>query len=270
MIVFLGTGGDPYVVGKQLRGSGGIILRFGENQFHIDPGPCSLGMAKQVGINLRENTALLVSHNHINHANDINAVISAMTYNGFDKKGVLVANNMVINGDGKRTPYLREFFKNCLEKFIVLEPGNKVAINEVEIKALKCLHTKKSIGFKFFTPLYTLTYSSDTKYGVEVLEDYKNSNILILNVPYLKKDREKECLAKDDAIKIIKEVKPKLAIITHFGIDFLRADPLYEIREIKRQTGCQVIAATDGMVINPVSYAADQGQRNLSGFKESK
>ena len=187
-------------------------------------------MAKNCGVNLRANTALLVSHNHLNHANDVNAVISAMTYNGFDKKGVLVANNTAINGSEKSKPYLRDFYKGCLERYIVLEEGQHVGINEVEIEALKTKHSEKAIGFKFFTPLYTLAYSSDTKYSVEILEEYKNSNILILNVPFLKK--EQESLSKEDAIKIINEVKPKLTIITHFGIDFLRADPLYEIRDI--------------------------------------
>lgn len=241
-------------------------MQFGENQFHIDPGPGSLVMAKNCGINLRANTALLVSHNHLNHANDVNAVISAMTYNGFDKKGVLVADNTVINGSEKSKPYLRDFYKGCLERYIVVEEGQRVGINEVEIEALKTIHNEKAVGFKFFTPLYTLAYSSDTKYSVEILEGYKNSNILILNVPFLKK--EQEGLSKEDAIKIINEVKPKLTVITHFGIDFLRADPLYEIRDIKKETESQVIAATDGMVINPISYAADKGQRTLSALKK--
>lgn len=267
-IIFLGTGGDSYVVGKQLRASGGIILQFGEYQFHIDPGPGSLNIAKQVGVNIRANTAIFVSHNHLNHANDVNAVISAMTYDGFDKKGILVGNNPVVNGSENGPPYLREFFKNCLERFIVIDEGQRVGIGDVEIKALKALHSDKTIGFKFFTPLYTLSYSSDTKYSIEVAEQYKNSNILILNVPHLKKEKDQRCLSKEDTIKIINHAKPKLTVITHFGIDFLKADPIYEIRDIKRETGRQVIAATDGMVLNPVSYAADQGQRTLMGVNK--
>ncbi|MDP6600597.1 MAG: MBL fold metallo-hydrolase, partial [Candidatus Woesearchaeota archaeon] len=83
-IIFLGTGGDSYVVGKQLRASGGIILQINDDQYHIDPGPGALVMAKETGVNLRANTALFVTHNHLNHCNDINAVIDAMTYGGFD------------------------------------------------------------------------------------------------------------------------------------------------------------------------------------------
>ena len=93
-------------------------MQFGDNQFHIDPGPGSLNMAKNYGINLRANTALLVSHNTINHANDINAVLSAMTHGGFDKRGVLVAANNVINSTETSSPYLRDYYKNCIERFI--------------------------------------------------------------------------------------------------------------------------------------------------------
>lgn len=270
-IIFLGTGGDSYVVGKQIRASGGIILQIDDDQYHIDPGPGSLVMAKEVGINLRANTALFVTHNHINHCNDINAVIDAMTYGGFDKKGVLVANNTVINGSMHYEPFLHKYYRDCLERFIVLEEGKKVGINEVEIKALKAKHSEpNAVGFKFITPDYTLTYSGDTAYSVETLAEYEGSNVLILNVPYLKKEESKNNLCKEDAINIIKKVNPRLAIITHFGINFLKADPLYEIREIQKQTNTQVIAAKDGMVINPISYDVEQDQKTLYKYAKKE
>ena len=270
-IVFLGTGGDSHVVGKQLRASGGIILQVGDDQFHIDPGPGSLVMAKETGINLRANTALIVSHNHINHCNDINAVIDAMTYSGFDKKGVLVANNTVINGSEHYTPFLQKYYRDFLERFIVLEEGKRVGINNVEILALKEKHSEpNALGFKFITPEYTLTYSGDTMYSVETAAQYDDSSVLILNVPYLKKEEGKENLCKEDAIKIISRVKPRLAIITHFGANFLKADPLYEVREIQKETGVQTIAAKDGMVVNPVSYSVEQGQKTLYKYAREK
>ena len=270
-IVFLGTGGDSYVVGKQIRASGGIILQIDDNQFHIDPGPGTLVMAKETGINLRANTALFVTHNHLCHANDINAVIDAMTYGGFDRKGVLVANNTVVNGNIHYEPFLQKYYRNFLERFIVLEEGKKVGINDVEIKALKAKHSEpNAIGFKFITQEYTLTYTGDTIYSVETLAEYENSNVLILNVPYLKKEEGKSNLCKEDAIKIINKVKPRLAIITHFGINFIKSDPLYEVREIQRQTNSQVIAAKDGMIINPVSYDVQQGQKTLYKYAKKE
>ncbi len=270
-IIFLGTGGDSYVVSKQLRASGGIILQIGDDQFHIDPGPGALIMSREVGINLRANTALLATHNHINHCNDVNAVIDAMTYGGFDKTGVLVASNNVVNGDETYQPFLQKYYRGCLERFIVLEAGRKVGINDVEIAAIKAKHSDPyAIGFKFITPDYTLTYTGDTAFSAEILPEYENSSILILNVPCLKKEESKINLCKEDAIKIISKVKPKLAIITHFGTNFLKADPLYEVRDIQKETGCQVIAASDGMVINPISYAIEQGQKTLYKYSKSE
>jgi len=270
-IIFLGTGGDSYVVGKQVRASGGIILQVDDDQFHIDPGPGALVMAKETGVNLRANTALFVTHNHINHCNDINAVIDAMTYGGFDKKGVLVANNTVINGSEHYTPYLQKYYRDFLERFIVLEAGKRVGINDVEIEAIKAKHSEpNAIGFKFITPDYTLAYTGDTMYSVETVSQYENANVLILNVPYLKKDEGRNNLCKEDAINIIKKVNPRLAIITHFGVNFLKSDPMYEVREIQKETNCQVIAAKDGMVVNPVSYAVEQGQKTLYKYAKEE
>lgn len=250
-------------MGRNILSSGGFIIQVDENQFHIDPGPNALKNAAQCGINIRANTALLISHSHLNHSNDINAVIDAMTYSGLDKNGVLVANKTVVNGNeyykAPLTPYYREF----LERFIVLEAGQRVGINEIEILALKTKHSEQAIGFKFFTPYFTLSYSSDTKYFPELIEQYKNSNVLILNVPHLKKEEAKDNLCIEDAIRIVKEVSPRLAVIQHFGIEMVKADPLYQIREIQKASGIQTIAAKDGMVVNPLSYSVDQGQRTL-------
>tara|TARA_Y100000294_G_scaffold166769_1_gene175380 strand:- start:386 stop:1099 length:714 start_codon:yes stop_codon:yes gene_type:complete len=194
-----------------------------------------------------------------------------MTYSGFDKKGVLVANNAVINGSENHQPFLQKYYCDCLERYIVLEAGSKVGVNDVEIRAIKAKHSEpNAIGFKFITPNYTLTYTGDTIYSVETISEYENSNILILNVPCLKKEENKNNLCKEDVIKIINKVNPRLAIITHFGINFLKADPLYEIREIQKQTNTQVIAAKDGMVVNPISYDVQQGQKTLYKYAKKE
>lgn len=260
-IIFLGTGGDAFVVGKQLRASGGIILQIGELQFHIDPGPGALVRAAQHEINLRANTAVFATCNHVNHCNDLNAVISAMTYGGFDKRGILVASNSVING---QTSYITDFHKKCLEKIIVLKAGQRLGIEDVEIYALPAVHSDPdTIGLKFITGGFTFTYSSDTAYSKEHAKAYKGTDILVLNVVLPGNEKGENQLNSEDAANIIKEVNPKLAIISHFGIKMLKADPLYEAREIQKQTGCQVICAKDGLIISPKSYSAESSQRRL-------
>ena len=48
----------------------------------------------------------------------------------------------------------------------------------------------------------------------------------------------------------------------------MKADPLNEARELQKLTGVQVLAALDGMSINPISYSADAKQRTLQGYKQ--
>tara|TARA_Y100000310_G_scaffold316740_1_gene368850 strand:- start:7624 stop:8478 length:855 start_codon:yes stop_codon:yes gene_type:complete len=264
-VIFLGTGTGKFARGKQLRATGGIILQFEDDQFHIDPGPGAVVRAMQASVNLRANTGILISHSHIGHCNDVNAVIDAMTYSGLDKQGVLISTNNVINGSEGHTPYLTKFHRDCLEKVIITEPGQRVGVNEIEIKALYAKHTESStIGFKIVTPYFVLVYSSDTEYSAKLIEEYKGANILILNTPSPGEEYAAGNLNTMNTTKIIEKVNPKLAIIQHFSKRMLEMDPLQEAREIQSKTKCQVIAAKDGMAINPLIYGMKTRQQTLT------
>lgn len=265
-IVFLGTAGDSVVIGKQWRSSGGIIISIGDLQFVLDPGPGTLVKACQYGVNIRETSAVLVSHAHLNHAHDLNAIITGMTYNDLDKHGVVVANSTVVNGiEDKVSPAFSIYHRKCVEKVIVMEAGKKLGIENVEVHAIPALHSDpNTIGFKFFTPDFVLSYSSDTGYSPKLAEYYAKSDILILNVVLPTGEKSNNLLSTDDAIKIIAKAKPKLAIITHFGAKMLNADPIQEARKITSETRVQTVAATDGLTINPVSYSAAMRQKTLN------
>jgi len=254
-IIFLGTAGSSAVASKQLRASGGIILQIEDLQFHLDPGPGALQKAREFGVNLNHNTAILVSHNHINHCNDLNAVVDAMTHSGIEHRGLILGSKSVLQVQEESHPFLTHYHKNLVEKIIPLGKEHKVGIELVEINALPAEHSDKSaIGFKFFCPKFTLSYTGDTIVTPELLEGLTGSDVLILNVPYPGKEGQGMNLDTDSAIKIISHVRPKLAILTHFGLEMLKADPLQEAREVQRITGVQTIAAKDGLVISPTSY----------------
>ncbi len=255
-IIFLGTAGDTAIYGKQIRGSGGLIIQAEGYQFHIDPGPGALVRASQLGVNLRQNTAILVSNNHLINCNDLNAVIAAMTLDGLDVQGVVIAAESVI-------PHLSDRHSKQVERVIPVGPEKKIGIENVEIQTLFTTDPAK-IGFKIYTPQFLMSYSSNTGYSREIAKQYEGSDILILNIEKPFKEKCEDCLNSEDAVKIINRVKPKLAVITHFGTKMLTSDPLYESREIQRQTGVQVIAAKDGLVINPVSYSASLRQKTLN------
>ncbi len=264
-IVFLGTAGSSAVVSKQLRASGGIILQVEDLQFHLDPGPGALNRAKELGINLNHNTAILVSHNHINHCNDLNAVIDAMTHSGIEQRGIILGSKSVFHHNENNHPYLTKHHQNLVEKIISLEKNHKVGIELVEINALPAEHTDShAIGFKFYCPKFTLSYSGDTRLTPLLMESMTGSDILILNVPFPGDSGKGLNLDTQSAIKIISHVRPKLAVITHFGLEMLKADPLQEAREIQRVTGVQTIAARDSLLISTDSY--NQYKSPIKGY----
>ena len=86
---FLGTGGARFVVARQIRASGGIWMRFGETQIHLDPGPGALVRALSAlpPCEPRQLDAIVLSHKHLDHSGDVNVMIEAMTSGGFRRRG---------------------------------------------------------------------------------------------------------------------------------------------------------------------------------------
>jgi len=259
-VTILGTGGDSIIVGRQLRASGGFIITTEENQLHVDPGPGSLVQLAKNGLHPRETTAIFLTHQHVNHAGDAAALISAMTHNGIDRRGVLVSNTL----DECMVP---PYYRMLTEKSIALKEGGKVAINDVEIRAVKAKHYDSgAVGFLFSTPDYTIGYTGDTAYSDEIAKQFINANILIVNCKYPDDYHEGDHMSADDVIRLLGHVKPQLVILTHFGSKMINADPLVQARKVQRATKVQVIAAKDGMHISPASYHAKQRQKTLSRY----
>lgn len=250
-VIFLGTAGSTAVANKQLRSSGGIIIQNQELQFHLDPGPGSLNKAKEYGVNLQNTTAVLVSHNHLNHCNDINLVIDAMTHSGIEHRGVVLGSKSLFQNLPDSYPFITKYHQNLVEKAIPMEKNHKVAIELVEINALPTEHSDPtSVGFKFFFPKMTLSYTGDTILTPELLEGLAGSDLIIMNLPSAEKRGNYLHLDLESVIKIVSQVKPQMVIITHFGMEMLKADPLNIAREIQRVTGVQTLAARDGMMIS--------------------
>ncbi len=270
-ITFLGTGGDSFVVGKSMRANGGIVFQIDESQFHIDPGVGAVVRAAENGINLRANTAILVSSSNILGSNDVNAVIDAMTYGGFDKSGILVANSTLVNGNEIMSPILSEYHKKCLEKIVILNPGQRLGIEDTEINAVPIENQdEKATGFKMYAPDFTAGYVPDTKYSKDLYKHFQGCDILIVNVNVPGGEKEPNKLNSEEAAKLIDKAHPKLAVITGFGIKMIRADPLYEGREIQKKTGVQVLVAKDGMSLTPSSYSAKSDQKRLNTFSREE
>ncbi|MCD6591118.1 MAG: MBL fold metallo-hydrolase [Candidatus Aenigmarchaeota archaeon] len=249
-LTFLGTGGGRVVVMKQLKATGGWVLEIDNEKIHIDPGPGALVRARQYRTKIERLTAVVVSHAHPDHYTDAEMMIEVMTEGGRKRKGVLIGNEHVINGGDGYRPVVSPFHLNALEAYHVLTPNRKVRIGNIEVLATETRHTEpKGIGL-VFKGSRTLGYTSDGEYFKGQEKYFQGCDYLVLNVLRPKGIKWPKHMNSEQAVKLISAVKPKIAIINHFGLLMLKAGVDKEAKWIEEQTGVKVIAAKDGMTIN--------------------
>ncbi len=242
-IVFLGTGGARYVIAKQLRATGGILFRLGEKNILVDPGPESLSrlLSYVPKFNPEKIDALILSHKHIDHSADVNVYLDIITKGGFQKNGLLVAPQDAFGEDGVIYKYLLEF----LREMVIIKPKSELKLDDITVKfPIRHKHLAETYGLKLIREDYSISYISDTKFFPALITAYQ-ADVLILNLLRLKPSKINH-LSVPDCEKIIFEINPKVAIITHFGMTMLRAGPWNIARQLKEKTGVTVLAAEDG------------------------
>lgn len=246
-LIFLGSGGARIVIARQVRASGGIWCILNNVQFLIDPGPGALVRATQSRhrLNPTRLSAILLSHRHLDHSADVNVMIEAMTMGGTEKRGRLFAPADALGGED---PVVLRYLRGFLEEVVVLKEGGDYQIATVKFTCpVRHRHRGEVYGFRFQTGSLTLSYIADTAYFPE-LADYYRADVVIFNVVRFKPS-DLDHLHLPEVEELIKRMKPKLAILTHFGMTMLKAKPWLVARELSERIGTEVIAASDGMAV---------------------
>lgn len=249
-IKFLGTAGARFVVTKQLRSSGGLWMSVGETNLSIDPGPGALVRCLNSKPKLEPSTldGILLTHKHLDHSGDVNVMIEAMTEGGFKKKGVLFAPEDALEEDPVVLRYLRAY----VEKVIVLKENTEYRIGEIQFSTTrKHQHRVETYGINFKIKPHSVSLISDTRFFPELPRLYRGE-ILIIHVVRLKPivDEPIEHLSIEDVKTIVKKVKPRLTILTHFGMTMIRAKPWEVASELEKELGLKVMAASDGLKLD--------------------
>ena len=250
-IKFLGTAGGRYVVARQLRASGGTYISANGQNIMLDPGPGALVKCakSKPSIDATALNAIILSHLHIDHSNDVNILIDAITGGGHRKGGVLFAPKEALEGDDA---VVFKYLRNFLEDIVVLEAERNYKIGDIEFStSIKHQHTAETYGIKFNINGHNISFIADTRFFPELIDSYKGSDMLIVNVVShtLPEKINIKHLCLDDVKEIIKEVKPSKAVITHFGMTMLKAKPWVLAEQLSNELGIEVIAASDGMTI---------------------
>jgi phosphoribosyl 1,2-cyclic phosphodiesterase len=245
-IVFLGTGGGRWMTITQRLHTGGFRLH-GEKRLHIDPGAGAVARTNGIKINPLETDAVLVSHCHPDHYTDAEVFIEAMTRGMTKEVGLVAASKSVLLGNHELGPAISRYHRSKIGAEHVLSPKDTLKIDGLGVEALPTRHSDPhGIGFKFYTNKGVITYTGDTEYFEGLTDYYMDSSILIINVIRPRGERLRWHLCSDDVVKILEDVKPDTAIITHFGMRMLPVSRR-EAASIEAKTDVKTIAARDGM-----------------------
>jgi len=251
-VLFLGTGGARFVVARQFRASGGMWMRFGATQIHVDPGPGALvrALSHVPPCNPRELSGIVLSHKHLDHANDVNVMIEAMTSGGFRRRGVLMAPRDALEREPVVFPYAQRFVDRIE---VAAERGGPYRIGDVEVRtSVKHVHAVETYGLHFSYAGRTVSYLPCGRYFEGLAEDYAahKPGVLIVNVLRYRDSMDVDHLTFDHARSILNVVRPRVAVLQHFGTKMLEQNPAKLARELEDALSLRVIAAYDNMLLD--------------------
>ncbi len=247
-IKFLGTAGARFVMIKQLRASGGIWISYKGTNILVDPGPGSIVRcaASRPKLDPAQLDAIILTHRHLDHANDINVMIEAMTEGGFKKRGTVFFPADAIGQDTVILKHVLSF----PEKLEVLEAGKDYRVGNFEFTtSMRHIHPVETYGIKFNPGRESVALLTDTRYFPELADFYK-TDILIICVVFFEPRPGIDHLCLADVKQLIGQIQPHKAILTHFGMTMLKAKPHLLAEEFSRESGIEVVAAYDGMTLD--------------------
>ena len=257
-LVILGSGGGRHHIRTQHRATGGILYKFDGIQAHIDPGPGATVRINQYDEDPAKTELIIVTHVHIDHFNDVSAIIEASREIFYDKernfvrKGTLITTREVLR-------YVSDYHINMLENVVDFNVVDKYNYKGIELIKMKVEHTPRVDGFgvRFNLKEYSLAFTSDTKVFDGFSQQFSGVNILVLNLLRPNSIACKRHVCTDEVIPYLNKIEPQLdgLIITHFGayMDSHRSPKNFvpsQVKKLKEMTNIKhVIAAEDGLKI---------------------
>jgi ribonuclease BN (tRNA processing enzyme) len=245
-ITFLGTGGARFMVSRQLAASGGLWLDLHGTRFLLDPGPGSIVQAARLKKDPETLDAIILSHRHLDHSTDANVMIEAMTRGGHRRRGRVYAPADCLGEEPVVFSYLRKW----VDEVVVLHEGGEYRLGDIAFSTpVRHVHSAETYGLTFRTPRAAFSYIADTSY-FDGLGVYAGQDLLIVNMVFVRPVPGVAHLAVTDVVPLLAELKPRAALLNHYGMPVWEAGPERLAAEISRASGVRVVPARDGMVFD--------------------
>jgi phosphoribosyl 1,2-cyclic phosphodiesterase len=249
-MTFLGTGGGRFATVYQVRRTGGVYLEDGA-RVHLDPGPGAALAMREVRMDPARTDALLISHCHPDHYGDAEVMIEGMTACSFSRRGLLAGSRSAISGSGDFGPAVSEYHKRIVPRSVVMAPGDELVVKRLRIIATRTSHSDPDgLGFRFITSSGDVSFVGDTELKQEVLDEHRGARALIMNVTRPLRSRVRFHMSTEDAAAMAKELRPEIAVLTHFGSKFIHDGIERQVEFVSSESGVRTIAAQDFMTLS--------------------
>lgn len=242
------TGGAASVVGG--RPCGGFLIRAQGRTVIVDPGEAAMTWLVQRGFDPYEITDVIATHAHNDHVGQLSEAVSAAVNLGLGPAGdgkVVVVPALVDYDEPAATRYgftlpayawsadvVPLYWRDAEATRFDGRTIRSRAMTELApgftVRATEARHGPVMVtGLVFDTPIGRIGYSGDTEYFPGLADWLRGSDLLWLNMSTLGVDPTREGPILRDAapvhvhlgyvgvVKLIDEVRPKTAIVSHLG-----------------------------------------------------
>jgi phosphoribosyl 1,2-cyclic phosphodiesterase len=259
---FLGTAGARFVVSTQLRHSGGLVWSLDGTTIWVDPGPGALvrALSARPKVDPAKVDVLVVTHRHLDHSGDATAVVEAMSRGGFAPRGTLLAPRDALEEE----PVVFRYAQPFVARRAVLAEGSRhvLAPGVILDTPLAHDHGVETYGYRLSAPGFTAGHVVDTYWLDALPEAYAGVDLLVVNTTRERgRDRRYLHLGVDDAERLVAAIRPRLAVLTHLGMQLVRARADAAALGISERTGVPTVAARDGWLLDLADLAGAAARR---------
>ncbi len=249
-LLFLGNGGGRGVLATYFTSTGGFLFiddnkdgnRNDTSIVVFEPGIQSYANFRKTGYHPKNISAIVVTHNHLDHIHDLLLYLEGVSYLG-KKKPLLLASKNVLIGDERYDKFLSSYHSKKAVPIV----GNAGDVHRLESLTLLLTKTKhdepSAFGFVADTGKWKFGYTSDTEYFPGLGEQFKGCDLLIVNNLKPEEDGIPDHLSTKDTINILMEAQPKICILYHLGLTMFRKGLERELRKISDSTGIECFTA---------------------------
>jgi len=243
-IFFLGTGAAMPIT----RSLPCIALRVDSDIYLLDPGEgCQARMFKQ-GLSPIKVKAVFVTHAHGDHYFGLPGLLQSMTLSNRKEQLLVAGPQMFIESLSQmlKSGWIKLGFKLELS---MITPDYRYVDSKIELKAFPVNHSIESYGFHITIAKKTLCYTGDTSPSDTIVENCRNTDILIhestFTSQYEKEAHEQKHSTAADAAKAASAAGAKMLILFHISARHGEEEVFFDAFRFFKNT----IVARDGMII---------------------